>query len=474
MSTLPNSGQIAFTSINSALGRSTRNQLALSDTQLRTLTGIPSGQLRFMHFYGRSLSPYNAVFELNFEASSLPTTDTYGAALTVSPTPPSMSNNSTKGYVFSTAANGYLYTTANFSFPTSYSKSAWIYPFASTITTANIISSYDGVATHYLWYYNNTNVGAGHSSTGAVNTYVTDPNVPPVNAWTHYVVTYDNTTTTMKLYRNGSNVSTATNAAMAWTGSAGKLSIGSYGAGNVFNGYIDNARVYNSVLTAANVESIYTSESGWVPKMVANYDFRDTSSYSGTSSTSVKDLTGSYNLTFNSAPTYNTSPYNITLTATQSATSSSVNIDISGGYSFEVLFKFSSNPGTYPKLMSYAVSNDSNGLQLQIDTNNKIYLWNTIISSGLTSANALSTNTWYHIVITSAGLMFINGSSVSTTGSYSSIANASRVFAIGDQANTRTVPCSVALARFYNAAITSSQVTSLYSAAKASGNYSLP
>lgn len=72
MSALPNTGEISFTSINNALGRVTRTQLALSDPQIRTLTGVASGQIRFNNFYGKSLAPTfpsGSVYSL--QASSL-------------------------------------------------------------------------------------------------------------------------------------------------------------------------------------------------------------------------------------------------------------------------------------------------------------------------------------------------------------------------------------------------------------------
>lgn len=58
MSSLPNSGQIAFTAINNTLGRATRNQLALSDAAVRSLSGVPSGQIGFSNFYGKSSGLY--------------------------------------------------------------------------------------------------------------------------------------------------------------------------------------------------------------------------------------------------------------------------------------------------------------------------------------------------------------------------------------------------------------------------------
>jgi hypothetical protein len=207
----------------------------------------------------------------------------------------------------------------------------------------------------------------------------------------------------------------------------------------------------------------------------ASYDFRSTSSYSGSGSTTVNDLSGNnYTLSFNSAPTYNTSPYSVTLSSGVSAISSAVTINVSGGYSIELLFNYSTNTNNFFKIFSYTVNNDSNGLQIQVNPSNQIYMWNASSNFGLYSASGISANTWFHFVVTSAGTMYINGSAVSTTGSSGSIANTARVLAVGDQIRSRSITGNVALARFYNTALTAAQVSSNYSSIKGSGSYGLP
>lgn len=261
MSTLPASGQMALTAINTTLGRSTRNQLALSDAQMRTLSGIATGQIKLSNFYGKSLNTAVAIFELMFGTSSLPTSDTYGAALNTSGTAPTMINNAVRGYVINLAGSRFLYTNAAFSLTASYTKMAWIYSLVTPNSAGNIISSHNtGNGTHYWWYNNGTQLSAGHSSTGNVNAYITDPSTTPINTWIHFALTYDNPTTTMKLYRNSSNVATVTDAALSWTGSSLQLSVGSFWGSYVFNGYIDNARVYNSALTQSQIAGVYTAE----------------------------------------------------------------------------------------------------------------------------------------------------------------------------------------------------------------------
>ena len=77
------------------------------------------------------------------------------------------------------------------------------------------------------------------------------PAALPLNAWSHLAMTYDGTT--LRLYVNGSQVSSA-----ALTGNAvvstGALRIGGNGVwGEWFNGTIDDVRLYSRALTAAEI-----------------------------------------------------------------------------------------------------------------------------------------------------------------------------------------------------------------------------
>lgn len=478
MSALPSSGNIAFTAINVALGRSDRTQLALSDAQVRTLTGIASGQINFRGFYGRSLGVSGAIFELLFGSATLPTADTNSIAVSASATAPTMVNDVIRGYVMSTVgATRNMFTTAGFSLPASYTKMCWVYSQIASQGNGNLISTNNnGNGQHYWWYNGSSQLQAGHSSAGAITSYISDPSGTPQNAWVHFVLTYDNPSTTMRLYRNGVLVATTVNASLSWSGSSLQLGLGTFGGGFMFNGYLDNMRVYNRAITASEVELVYTNESGLVPGLTANYDFRTTASYSGSGSTAVTDITGNgYNLSFNSAPTYNTSPTRVALSATISAMSSAVSIAVASGYSIELLFMYTSNAGNDFKVFSYTANNNGDGIQVQVNSSNQVVLYNNNTSSGVVaSGTTLATNTWYHYLVTSGGVVYINATSVSTTGTASALANGNRILTVGDHGRTKSIVGNVAIARFYNSAVTAAQASSLYNAAKSGGAYGLP
>lgn len=474
-----------------SLVSSAKNTTAVNNTIGVVNSNYMNGQLYSLYIFSIALSNTdrlsverpiapNVVFELLYGTSTVPSADTRRTAISATATPPTMVNTGIRGNVVRTnaASSAFLFTTAVFTIPESYTKMTWIFSQLTNQGTGNLLSAHTaGSGQHYWWYANGTQLSGGHTSGGGIVSYVTDPVATPASTWTHFALTYDNATTTMRLYRNGSNVTTTTNAAMAWSGSTLQLGIGSYSGANVFSGYLDNTRIYNKALSQREVESAYTEEAGQVTGVVAGFDFRNRTSYTISGYTLVNDLSGNNrDLAFNTAPTYNTSPYSVTLTATISARSAvTTSIEVSGGYSIELLFRVTSIPaGTTPMIFAYAVGADSNGLQVQLNGTNRVYLWNSSLSLGLFSANAISLNTWYHFVVTSAGIMYLNGSAVSTTGSVGSITTESRTISIGDIARTRSIAGNVAIARLYRTPVSATIVTYLYNTAKGFGAYGLP
>ncbi|GAA4256769.1 hypothetical protein GCM10022255_070920 [Dactylosporangium darangshiense] len=98
---------------------------------------------------------------------------------------------------------------------------------------------------------------AGGVTTGSSDSVVYGTTASPVNQWTHVAMTYDGAN--LKLYVNGTLVATK-----AKTGTlkqtTGPLSIGGNTPyGEYFVGLIDEARVYNRALTAAEVQTIMNS-----------------------------------------------------------------------------------------------------------------------------------------------------------------------------------------------------------------------
>jgi hypothetical protein len=76
---------------------------------------------------------------------------------------------------------------------------------------------------------------------------------PANNTWTHLAGTYDGTT--LKLYKNGTLISSATRSGAINVGT-GPLKLGGNGVwGEWFAGQLDDVRVYNTALTAAQIQT---------------------------------------------------------------------------------------------------------------------------------------------------------------------------------------------------------------------------
>ena len=96
---------------------------------------------------------------------------------------------------------------------------------------------------------------SGAASEGAC--YVTT-----INTGTWYLVTGTWDGTTLALYVNGAPVATNVPGAVPATGSGNPLNLGNeFGQSVFFNGTLDDARVYNVALSAAQVAALYNSAS---------------------------------------------------------------------------------------------------------------------------------------------------------------------------------------------------------------------
>jgi Concanavalin A-like lectin/glucanases superfamily len=138
-----------------------------------------------------------------------------------------------------------------------YTKATWVKILSYTLNpTPNIITGSFG---HAFWMPSGK-LSAGHNTQ---YTAVQDPVAIPANTWVHVAVTYDPSQAggTMKLYKNGVVCNSgaapcvATNVA---THSDRTLRIGmyNYSHSTALDGLLQDVRVYNVALTAAQVASL--------------------------------------------------------------------------------------------------------------------------------------------------------------------------------------------------------------------------
>jgi hypothetical protein len=165
----------------------------------------------------------------------------------------------------------------------SFTKEAWILR-GPSITAENIISSVDpfwlepteispGVTEMRVNASNNFQPFPNH------NYDVFDNRALEVGRWTHFAVTYDAPSTTMKLYRNGVLIST--NTAVPFAPASGQNYVGAYVEnGNppafFLNGSLDELRVYNVALTQAQVQANMVSPTPVLPgNLRVHYNFNE-------------------------------------------------------------------------------------------------------------------------------------------------------------------------------------------------------
>ena len=94
--------------------------------------------------------------------------------------------------------------------------------------------------------------------------------------WHHIVMSWKATTSTLTVYVDGSSVGTAVGTYTSLFSGTSNFSIGDSqpGAGNIFDGMIDEVGIWSRVLTSDEVTSLYGGGSGLVyPLIVSNANF---------------------------------------------------------------------------------------------------------------------------------------------------------------------------------------------------------
>jgi len=134
--------------------------------------------------------------------------------------------------------------------PASYTKAAWIYK-DDDLTNGNVLSSSSGNY-EVMQVMDDSSIRSGHS--GSFNQVTAA--IPGATTWFHACVTYDQATTTMRMYINGALSDENTSVAQR---TLGGLSLGAYGTGNAMVGRLDDIRVLNRAIDAAEVKSLYNS-----------------------------------------------------------------------------------------------------------------------------------------------------------------------------------------------------------------------
>ena len=146
----------------------------------------------------------------------------------------------------------------------SYTKTAWVKREAGD-NHNNIISGDEG---HALWAPSNFDykLSSGHVPYNAVQ----DTEPLEVGVWYFIAVTYDLTSETMTLYKNGTQVdeTTGVNA----PGESAKTYIGRFGNGSYWTGSIDEAGIWDRALSSTEIEQLYNLGNGIIARKADTED----------------------------------------------------------------------------------------------------------------------------------------------------------------------------------------------------------
>lgn len=128
---------------------------------------------------------------------------------------------------------------------------AWVYPTVFPSYWRSILQK--EIDSYYLMAGSNLDTPAAGGTYTSGNQNVYAGSSLPVNTWTHLAVTYDSAS--VRLYINGALVANKAQTAPLTT-STGALRIGgSQAYGEFFQGRIDEARIYNRALSAAEINT---------------------------------------------------------------------------------------------------------------------------------------------------------------------------------------------------------------------------
>ena len=357
-----------------------------------------------------------------------------------------------------------------------FTYSFWIYPTTNTGYGAPLAQYGNSTSTRNFYSYrvgSTEKITFGLVSTGAVFNQLISTGTTPLNQWSHVAMVRDSST--QKIYINGQLSGTLSNTTTTSTSSEPFL-IGDTNdvvADEFFEGSIDQVRIYDKALSAADVTTLYNETAATAstnitleaPSLVAYYKMND-----------ATDETGSYdgtptNVNFNVAGKFgNAGDFN--------GSSSRINLPSNpiNGLS-NVSFSFWIKPNDITSnqyVLSFINSVDGwNGVGIRISNTGKIQVVRANSGTVTTTENStttLSLNVWQHVAVSvqqSGTVIYIDGSSDGTFSNTPFTTNNTGSFDIGMNEYSSGVTqaftdASIDQIRIFDRAITADEVTTLY------------
>jgi len=158
------------------------------------------------------------------------------------------------GYIFNGGTSNFTVPDNSNLHPSAMTISIWIKPTAWASTAATNLVSKRAGSTGYFFHYLTASRTVNLDVAGSGNRWNTSY-TPPLGQWTHMVITVNSAG--RNFYVNGVLNNTNTTLANTIVTNTTDLTIGRDISGYTFNGTIDDTRIYNRVLSAGEVQSLY-------------------------------------------------------------------------------------------------------------------------------------------------------------------------------------------------------------------------
>ncbi len=370
---------------------------------------------------------------------------------------------------------------------TAASYSFWVKPNSVSITQV-FMGQYNGTNAYMQFFAANTDVYFRiHQSIDTIYIGRLASGVLESNKWQYFVGTWDGGTTSaaIKIYKNGVQIDTTNSQAGSFTApstSSIALQIGAQNGSSVANGLIDEPKVYDFALSAAQIKANYVAKTGNESSQVlgssqntnlsnglVGYWKMDESSWTNNcSTTSVTDASGNANNgtscpnstgvstlstgKFGNAPTFNGTSQYVSV-ASSTSLSPTTAITMSAWI----------NPSSVSGTQEIMQKSGAYGMKLNV---NKFrgYRWGG--SENHDSTTSLTTGTWYFVAMTFDGTThrtYVNGvleASETEAGSIPSGSNA--LIIASNSGSSNFFSGKVDEARIYNRALSPDEVKTLY------------
>jgi len=294
-----------------------------------------------------------------------------------------------------------------------------------------------------------------YNSTNYFNVFYGSP--PSLSTWYHYAAVCDNSK--LYFYVNGVLVGTPTTITAPPSFSGGYIQIGGFGYYAPFSGLVDDLRIYNTALTAAQVQSVYSSQGAPAPSRAMPlpklaWDFNGTTTpYIGTVTSTVVNGTITYTPgKFNQAITFP----NSSGTGANNVSYSTTSISVDSGITVSFWVKFNQVQDSYLFRMGdiYFKTQDGNAIAW--------FIFNGGSYPGYYIQPYVA-NQWYHLSLSIGNMSvgaYLNGALQATTAytvSGTTVANPM----IGAEFGSGMTGLIDDL-RIFDRALTSAQVQAIY------------